>query len=78
MFSRWRERLQHTLGFRLALWYAGVFVASALATTLLAYVLVAVSLRQYDRQIIQTTLLQYVSLVAVLSALTLVPVPLPG
>ena len=61
MFSRWRERLQHTLGFRLALWYAGVFVASALATTLLAYVLVAVSLRQYDRQIIQTTLLQYAS-----------------
>jgi len=61
MFSRWRERLQHTLGFRLALWYAGVFVASALATTVLAYVLVALSLRQYDRQTIQTTLVQYAS-----------------
>jgi signal transduction histidine kinase len=61
MFSRWRERLQHTLGFRLALWYAGVFVASALATTVLAYVLVALSLRQYDRQMIQTTLVQYAS-----------------
>src|SRR5918998_1337180 len=39
MFSRWRERLRHTLGFRLALWYALVFVASTLALTVLTYVL---------------------------------------
>ena len=31
MYSRWRERLRHTLGFRLALWYAIIFVFSSLA-----------------------------------------------
>jgi signal transduction histidine kinase len=61
MFSRWRERLQHTLGFRLALWYAVVFVASSLAIIALAYLLLALSLRQYDRELVQSTLLQYAS-----------------
>jgi signal transduction histidine kinase len=61
MFSRWRERLQHTLGFRLALWYAVVFVASSLTIIALTYALLAASLRQYDREIIQTTLIQYAS-----------------
>jgi signal transduction histidine kinase len=59
MYSKWRERLSHTLGFRLALWYAAVFVVSSLALTGLTYVLVAASLRQYDREIIGTTLVQY-------------------
>ncbi len=59
MYSRWRERLRHTLGFRLALWYAIVFVASSLALTGLTYFLVDASLRQYDREIIGTTLVQY-------------------
>jgi heavy metal sensor kinase len=59
MYSRWRERLRHTLGFRLALWYAVVFVASSLTLTALTYFLVAASLRQYDREIIGTTLVQY-------------------
>jgi signal transduction histidine kinase len=61
MFSRWRERLQHTLGFRLALWYAMVFVGSSLAIIALTYLLLAASLRRYDREIIQTTLIQYAS-----------------
>ena len=61
MFSRWRDRLRHTLGFRLALWYAVVFVASSLAVIALTYVLLAATLRQYDREIIQTTLVQYAS-----------------
>ena len=59
MFSRWRERLRHTLGFRLALWYAIVFVASSLAIVGLTYVLLAASLRQYDRETIQTTIVQF-------------------
>ena len=59
MYSRWRERLRHTLGFRLALWYAAVFVVSSLALTGLTYLLVAASLRQYDREIIRTALVQY-------------------
>src|SRR3954469_1930247 len=59
MYSKWRERLRHTLGFRLALWYAAIFVGSSLALTALTYVLVAASLRQYDREIIGTALVQY-------------------
>ncbi len=59
MYSRWRERLRHTLGFRLALWYAIVFVVSSLALTGLTYFLVDASLRQYDREIIGTALVQY-------------------
>lgn len=59
MSSRWRERLRGTLGFRLALWYAGLFVGSSLALTALTYVLVSASLRQYDREGIRTALLQY-------------------
>ena len=59
MFSRWRERLRHTLGFRLALWYAVIFVVSSLALTALTYVLVSASLRRYDREIIRDALIQY-------------------
>lgn len=59
MYSKWRERLRHTLGFRLAVWYAVVFVVSSLVLTALTYVLVAASLRQYDREIIGTALVQY-------------------
>lgn len=59
MYSRWRERLRGTLGFRLALWYAGLFVGSSLALTALTYVLVSASLRQYDREAIRASLLQY-------------------
>src|SRR5687768_16742779 len=59
MFSRWRERLRHTLGFRLALWYAGVFIGSSLALIGLTYFLLAAILRQYDREAIESTLIQY-------------------
>jgi signal transduction histidine kinase len=59
MFSTWRERLRHTLGFRLALWYAGVFVGSSLALIGLTYVLLAASLRQYDRETIDAMLVRY-------------------
>ena len=59
MFSRWRDRLRHTLGLRLALWYAGIFLSSSLALIALTYLLLSASLRQYDREIIQSTLVQY-------------------
>src|SRR5215217_6514639 len=59
MYSKWRERLRHTLGLRLAMWYAVIFVASSLALTGLTYFLVEASLRQYDREIIGTALVQY-------------------
>ena len=59
MFSRWHERLRHTLGFRIALWYAAVFVGSSLALIGITYVLLGASLRQYDRELIGRSLLQY-------------------
>jgi signal transduction histidine kinase len=59
MFSKWRERLRHTLAFRLALWYAVVFVASSFALTGLTYLLVSASLERYDRDTIRSALVQY-------------------
>jgi signal transduction histidine kinase len=59
MSSTWRERIGHTLAFRLSLWYAIVFVASSLALTALIYLLVAASLRQYDRESIAAALVRY-------------------
>jgi signal transduction histidine kinase len=59
MSSRWRERTSHALGFRLALWYAVLFVASSLAVVSLTYVLLASSLRQRDHEIIRSTLEKY-------------------
>jgi signal transduction histidine kinase len=58
MFSQWRERLRHTLGFRLASWYAVVFVASSLALAGITYFLLDSSLRQYDRETIQAILVR--------------------
>ncbi len=61
MFLRWTERVRHALSFRLALWYAVVFVASSTALIAITYVLLAASLRRYDREMIQSTLVQYAS-----------------
>jgi signal transduction histidine kinase len=61
VLTRWRDRLRHTLGFRLALWYALVFVASSLALVALTYVLLAASLRQYDRDTIESMLVRFAS-----------------
>ena len=59
MSSKWPERLRHTLGFRLALWYSTVFVASAVTLMGLTYLLLAASLRQYDRETIDSMLVRY-------------------
>lgn len=59
MFSRWRERLGGTMRFRLAWWYALIFVASSAMIVALTYFLLAAALRQYDHQIIQTTLVEF-------------------
>jgi signal transduction histidine kinase len=55
------ERLRDALGFRLALWYAVLFVASSIALGALTYVLLSASLRQRDRDLIGTTLARYAS-----------------
>lgn len=59
MSSRLVDRLRHTLGLRLALWYAVIFVASSLAVTALTYVLLVSSLEQRDREIIENSLAEY-------------------
>ncbi len=46
-------------GLRLAIWYAAVFVASSLAIVLLTYTLLASSLAERDRQIVEATLREY-------------------
>jgi signal transduction histidine kinase len=55
------ERLRGALGFRLALWYAVLFVASSVVLGALTYVLLSASLRQRDRDLIGTTLARYAS-----------------
>src|SRR5919106_4751863 len=61
MFSKWRERLRQAVGFRLAWWYALVFTGSTLALVGITYLLLAATLRRYDREIIETTLIQLAS-----------------
>ena len=53
------DRRRPPLGLRLAIWYAAIFVASSLALIALTYVLLSTSLRQYDREIIESTLVRY-------------------
>ncbi|MEP7382076.1 MAG: HAMP domain-containing sensor histidine kinase [Gemmatimonadota bacterium] len=59
MFSKWRERIRHALGFRLALWYAVIFVVSSLTLVVLTYTLLAASLRSYDKETVESSLVQF-------------------
>ncbi len=54
-------RLRGTFGFRLGLWYAGLFVAGGLALVLLTYALLASALAQRDRELVLAALQQYVA-----------------
>jgi signal transduction histidine kinase len=53
------ERAVGRFGLRLAFWYAGVFVVSSLAIISLTYTLLASSLAERDRQIVNATLREY-------------------
>src|SRR5688500_17224906 len=55
------DALRGALGFRLGLWYAVVFLGSSLLLVAVTYVLLAASLRQRDRELIQATLARYAS-----------------
>jgi signal transduction histidine kinase len=48
-----------TIGVRLALWYAGVFVSSVGVLVLITYALLASSLRQRDQELVLSTLRDY-------------------
>ena len=58
MFSSPPERQRPALGLRLAIWYAAIFVVSSLALIAVTYLLLSTSLRQYDREIIESTLVR--------------------
>jgi signal transduction histidine kinase len=50
------KRLRRTIGFRLTLWYAAIFIFSSLALFILAYLFLASSLRQKDHELILSKL----------------------
>ena len=51
--------MKGTIGVRLALWYAGVFVSSVGVLVLITYALLASSLRQRDQELVVSTLRDY-------------------
>ena len=59
MSSSLSDRLRRTVGFRLALWYAALFVASAIVLVGLTYLLLSSSLARRDHEIIRSTLVRY-------------------
>lgn len=59
MSSRWRDRLRQVFGLRLAWWYALVFIASSIALVAITYFLLAFTLRQHDREIVESTLVRF-------------------
>jgi signal transduction histidine kinase len=61
MPSGWLERLRPALTFRIALWYAAVFIVSALALFALSYHLLRRSLEAGDHDLIRATLAEYSS-----------------
>jgi heavy metal sensor kinase len=60
MSSSWLDRLRHTLGFRLALWYVLVFVAGSVLLGVLTYALLDSSLERRDHELVRATLDRYV------------------
>src|ERR1700750_1047975 len=48
-----------TVGLRVALWYAALFVGSAMAIVLVTYYLTARTLQQRDQQILRATVGEY-------------------
>jgi len=59
MSSKWGESFRHALALRLGIWYAAIFVISASALTLFAYLLLAGALEERDHQVIESMLTRY-------------------
>ncbi len=59
MSSAWTSRLQRALGPRVAIWYAAIFTVSIAVFVAISYVLLATSLAQRDREIVDGTLRSY-------------------
>jgi signal transduction histidine kinase len=59
MSSRWIESIRHAFAWRLGLWYAALFVASAAALALVTYLLLARALAAQDHEVLQSMLVRY-------------------
>jgi signal transduction histidine kinase len=53
------DRVRHPFSLRLASWYALLFLGGSLALVGITYVLLAVTLRQHDRDIVESTLVRF-------------------
>ncbi len=58
MATRWRPVLQ-TLGLRVTMWYAGIFLASVAAVGVLAYWLLVAGLESRDHEMLEVKLAEY-------------------
>jgi signal transduction histidine kinase len=58
MSSSWSSGLREAFGLRLAWWYALIFAVGAMALVGVTYLLLAITLRQYDRDIVENTTAQ--------------------
>src|SRR5712691_3682843 len=61
MSSAPRDRLPSALGLRLGLWYAVLYVGGAIPLMATTYALLALSLQQRDREVVESTLTRYAS-----------------
>lgn len=59
MSSRWRSGITRTFGARIAAWYFGLFVASALVVVIASGLLLSASLARRDRDALLATLIRY-------------------
>ncbi len=59
MMGRWRQRLGHAVGLRLAVWYAVVFLLSSVSVGLLTYRLLVTSLERRDHDLLLVKLEEY-------------------
>lgn len=59
MALTWRQRLSRTLGLRVAVWYAGVFLVTITGVGLLTYWLLVTSLEQRDHDLLEVKLAEY-------------------
>jgi len=59
MSSRWTDSVRHAFAWRLGLWYAALFVASAAALAMVTYVLLARALASQDHDVLQSMLGRY-------------------
>lgn len=59
MLTHWRQRLANTVGLRLAVWYAALFLITAIVISLLAYHLLVLSLERRDHDLLLVKLAEY-------------------